>query len=74
MVVNWEKLMNRRSFMRPILSAFVVDTGQKKNLLTGSKGIFRKFYSKLLFIRYSHVIFTYLLANVDLIDKFLRLL
>lgn len=58
-VVNWEKLMNRRSFMRPMSSTFVVDVGQKKkNLLTGSKGIFREFYSKLfasLFTCYFHL-------------------
>lgn len=67
--------MNRRSFMRLISSAFVVDDGQKKKkkkiYWQDREGFFGNFtlnYS----LRYSHVIFNYLRAIVGLIDKFLR--
>lgn len=43
MVVNWEKLMNRRSFMRLISSAFVVDDGQKKKKKKSTDRIERDF-------------------------------
>ena len=72
--------MNRRSFMRLISSAFVVDDGQKKkkkNLLTGSRGIFRKFYPKLfapLFTCYFYLLTSYCWFNRYISSSALELL
>lgn len=48
MVVNWEKLMNRRSFMRLISSAFVVDDGQKKKKKKESTDRIERDFSEIL--------------------------